>query len=143
MKIFTIGFAQKGAEDFFGLLVSSHVQRLVDVRLNNKSQLAGFTNCKHLPYLLKVHGIAYSYRPDFAPTKQLLDDYKSNKVSWQQYEREYQAIITQREISKTIDWQLLSDSALLCSEPSPQKCHRRLLAEYFASLRNDISLVHL
>jgi uncharacterized protein (DUF488 family) len=143
MNIFTIGFAQKSAEDFFRLLVSSKVERLIDVRLNNKSQLAGFANRKHLPYFLKIHGIGYFYKPELAPTKQLLDDYKKHKVTWEQYELEYKKILLKREISKVIDWQLFNNSVLLCSEPSAEKCHRRLLAEYLAELRKNISIIHL
>jgi uncharacterized protein (DUF488 family) len=143
MNIFTIGFAQKSAEDFFRLLVSSKVRQLIDVRLNNKSQLAGFANGKHLPYFLKIHGIAYFYKPEMAPTKQLLDDYKKHKATWEQYEVEYRKILSQREISKAIDWQLFNNSVLLCSEPFAERCHRRLLAEYLAGLRDDISIIHL
>jgi uncharacterized protein (DUF488 family) len=143
MNLYTIGFSQKSAEEFFKVLKSNNVIRLIDIRLNNKSQLAGFTNVKHLPYFLKVHDIEYLYRPDFAPSKELLDGYKNKLISWQEYEIEYSKILTQRNIIEKIDWSIFMNSILLCSEPTAEQCHRRLLAEHLAQKKNDIKIKHL
>lgn len=143
MNLYTIGFSQKSAEEFFKILKSNNVIRLIDIRLNNKSQLAGFTNVKHLPYFLKIHGIEYLYRPDFAPSKELLDGYKKKSISWSEYEIEYNKILTQRNVIEKIDWEIFNDAVLLCSEPTAEKCHRRLLAEYLAQNKGDIKIKHL
>jgi len=143
MNLYTIGFSQKSAEEFFKVLKSNNVIRLIDIRLNNKSQLAGFTNVKHLPYFLKVHDIEYLYRPDFAPSKELLNGYKNKLISWQEYEIEYSKILAQRNIIEKIDWSIFRNSILLCSEPTAERCHRRLLAEYLAQKENDIKIKHL
>ncbi len=143
MNLYTIGFSKKSAEEFFKILKANNVIRLIDVRLNNKSQLAGFTNVKHLPYFLRIHNIDYLHRPDFAPSKELLNGYKNNSVSWQEYEIEYKKILEKRNIIKDVDWNLFIDSVLLCSEPTAEQCHRRLLAEYFKANNNDIKIKHL
>jgi len=41
--LYTIGFTKKNARQFFETLKTAGVKRLVDIRLNNQSQLAGFT----------------------------------------------------------------------------------------------------
>lgn len=143
MNLYTIGFSQKSAEEFFKILKSNNVVRLIDIRLNNKSQLAGFTNVKHLPYFLKIHGIKYLYRSDFAPSKELLDGYKNKSISWQEYEIEYSKILIQRNIIERIDWNIFKDSVLLCSEPTAEQCHRRLLAEHLAQKKSKITIKHL
>ena len=89
MNLFTIGYSRKSAEEFFTSLTKSGVKKLIDIRLNNTSQLAGFANVKHLPYLLKLHNIAYEYKIDFAPTKELLKDYQDKKINWHEYEKQY------------------------------------------------------
>ncbi len=89
MNIFTIGFSQKSAEEFFTLLVKNKVKKLIDIRLNNKSQLAGFANAKHLPYFLKLHNIEYEYKPELAPSKDLLDGYKKKTIDWNDYFKKY------------------------------------------------------
>lgn len=143
MNLFTIGFSQKNAEDFFSILKSNNVIRLIDIRLNNKSQLAGFTNVKHLPYFLKIHDIEYLYRPDFAPSKELLNRYKNKFISWKEYEFEYNKILAQRNIIDKINWNIFKDSVLLCSEPTVEQCHRRLLAEYLSKMKSDLKIKHL
>jgi len=143
MNLYTIGFSQKSAEEFFNILESNNVIRLIDIRLNNKSQLAGFTNVKHLPYFLRIHGIEYLYRSDFAPSKELLNGYKNKSISWQGYEIEYSKIIIQRNLIDKIDWNIFKDSVLLCSEPKAEQCHRRLLAEHLAQKKSDIKIKHL
>ena len=101
MNIYTIGFSGKSAEEFFELLVKKSVKKLIDIRLNNSSQLSGFANIKHLPYFLKLHNIEYEYKGIFAPTKELLKDYKDKKVSWEEYEKVYLKLLEDREILKS------------------------------------------
>ncbi len=143
MNIFTIGFAQKSAEEFFALLTDNKVKKLIDIRLNNKSQLAGFANAKHLPYFLKLHGIDYEYKPELAPTKELLNGYKNKEVDWQEYEKIYNKILLDRDILNTISINELNNSVLLCSEPTAEQCHRRLAAEYLANSSSNIKIKHL
>ena len=111
--------------------------------MNNKSQLAGFANAKHLPYFLKIHNIDFLYRSNFAPSKELLKEYKNKSISWQGYEVQYKQILSQRKIIENIDYEIFKDSVLLCSEPTPEHCHRRLLAEYLAQTNTTIKIKHL
>jgi len=143
MNIFTIGFAQKSAEEFFTLLTDNKVKKLIDIRLNNKSQLAGFANAKHLPYFLKLHGIDYEYKPELAPTKELLNGYKNKEVNWQEYVKVYNKILLDRNILNNISISELNNSVLLCSEPTAEQCHRRLAAEHLAKSSNNIKIKHL
>ncbi len=143
MTLYTIGFSQKSAEEFFKILKTNNIIRLIDIRLNNKSQLAGFTNVRHLPYFLKIHDIEYLYRPDFAPSKELLNGYKDTSISWKEYEIMYNEILIKRNIIEKIDWVIFNNSVLLCSEPTADKCHRRLLAEYLAQKNNEIKIKHV
>jgi len=143
MILNTIGFSEKSAEEFFTILVKNNVRSLIDIRLNNKSQLAGFTNIKHLPYLLKLHNITYYYNPEYAPTKELLNRYKNKSISWEEYERLYIDIIKARNIIKNIDWHFFDNAVLLCSESAAEKCHRRILAEILAKENGSIEVRHL
>ena len=143
MNIFTIGFAQKSAEEFFTLLTNNKVKKLIDIRLNNKSQLAGFANAKHLPYFLKLHNIDYEYKAELAPTKELLNGYKNKEISWQEYEKMYNKILLDRNILKNISINGLDNSVLLCSEPTAEQCHRRLAAEYLVKSSNNVKIKHL
>ncbi|MBN1969152.1 MAG: DUF488 domain-containing protein [Candidatus Delongbacteria bacterium] len=143
MIINTIGFAGKSAEEFFTLLVSNNVKCLIDIRLNNKSQLAGFANSKHIPYFLKLHNIDYIYKPEYAPNKELLDDYKKRRINWQQYEKRYYQILKHRDVLNNIDWSIFDNSVLLCSEPNAEMCHRRLFAEMLANKNEKILIRHL
>ncbi|EAK5529808.1 DUF488 domain-containing protein [Campylobacter lari] len=143
MNIFTIGFSGKTAEIFFQILVKNNIAKLVDVRLNNKSQLAGFTNIKHLPYLLKIHNIKYEHMLDLAPSAELLDLYKKNKITWSDYEKKYIQILQDRKILKKLDIKNFDNCVLLCSEPTSDKCHRRVLAEYLQNNFKNIKIEHL
>ena len=143
MKLFTIGFSKKSAEEFFTLLTKNRIKKLIDIRLNNKSQLAGFANVKHLPYFLKLHNIEYEYKPELAPTKELLDGYKKKQISWQEYEKMYNKILLDRNILNFIKKDELNNSVFLCSEPTPTHCHRRLLAEYIAKHFDNVEIKHL
>jgi len=143
VKLFTIGFSKKSAEEFFTLLTKNRIKKLIDIRLNNKSQLAGFANVKHLPYFLKLHNIEYEYKPELAPTKELLDGYKKKQISWQEYEKMYNKILLDRNILNFIKKDELNNSVFLCSEPTPTHCHRRLLAEYIAKHFDNVEIKHL
>ena len=146
MNIYTIGFTQKNAETFFKLLVENKVECLVDVRLNNVSQLAGFTKANDLKYFLKQIGnITYIHNTNYAPTKDILDNYKKNKISWAEYEKLYLNLISKRQVEKVFikDVQQFNNVCLLCSEPTAQFCHRRLLAEYLKKNIDNVSIRNL
>lgn len=146
MIIFTIGFAQKSAEKFFQILKENNVECLIDVRLNNVSQLAGFTKSKDLQYFLKtIVDADYIYNIKYAPTKDILDDYKKNKITWLDYEVKYRKLIESRKIEQIFknDIKNYNNVCLLCSEPLPQNCHRRLLAEYLKKHFIEIEVRHL
>jgi uncharacterized protein (DUF488 family) len=144
MKIFTIGFTKKSAEQFFASLTNAGVQRLLDVRLNNVSQLAGFTKKADLRYFTKtICGIDYQHLPDLAPTKEMLDTYKKEKGPWPAYEKNFLALMRTRQIEKTAKKSLLDGGCLLCSEEKPDQCHRRLVAEYLQSHWPHVQIQHL
>lgn len=145
MKIYTMGFTQKDADTFFGKLEETGIQILIDVRLNNHSQLAGFTKEKDLTYFLKkICGCEYSHMASFAPTKEILDDYKKGKISWDEYEKLFIPLIEKREVEKIFEkyYSKYDKVLLLCSEPIPECCHRRLVAEYLAR-KVDCEIIHI
>jgi uncharacterized protein (DUF488 family) len=144
IKLFTIGFAGKSAERFFQLLRDNGVQKIIDTRLYPSSQLSGFAKGKDLKFFLKeVANISYEHKIDFAPTEDLLSRYRSKELNWKQYESEYIAILKEKDVTKTLNPQQLHQSCLLCSEHSPENCHRKPLAEYLADRFNGISIIHL
>jgi len=144
IKICTIGFTKKTAEVFFIRLIRAGVKRVIDVRLNNVSQLAGFAKRDDLRYFLRaIGGIDYLHRPDLAPTQQILDAFKKNKGTWPVYERDFLALLSARRVEDEISRELLHEACLLCSEEKPVQCHRRLVAEYFRSKWGDVDIVHL
>jgi uncharacterized protein (DUF488 family) len=144
IKLYTIGFTGKSAEKFFTLLKKAGVKKIVDTRLNNVSQLAGFAKGLDLKYFAKEIGnMDYEHIIDLAPTKDLLTRYRNEKITWQQYEVEYIGLLDKRKIAHKIDTAKLHDNCLLCSEDKPEKCHRRLLAEYLKRINNDIEIIHL
>ncbi len=147
MRIDTIGFTQKTAEQFFELLASNGVNLLIDIRLNNKSQLAGFAKQPDLEYFLnKIGGIDYVHDPLLAPTEQLLKAYRGKEISWDQYEAVFDEIMQERDIDHYIrdTYEKVADCAvcLLCSEPTAEKCHRRLIAERLSKLFSS-EIIHL
>lgn len=130
MNIYSIGFTEKTAEKFFNLIKSQPIKTLVDVRLNNVSQLAGFAKKNDLKYFLKeICNIDYVHIQDLAPTKEMLDPYKKGNVSWEIYENNFLNLMAKRNIER-IDKKLIENSCLLCSEHKPHHCHRRLVIEY-------------
>lgn len=144
MKVFTIGFTKKNAEQFFTRLQQPGLARLVDTRLNNVSQLAGFTKRDDLRFFLReIHGIDYVHRPDLAPTKEILDRYKKDGGSWPDYEAQFMDLMARRRVEETVPKELMDGACLLCSEPTPEHCHRRLVVEYLRSRWGDLEVVHL
>jgi uncharacterized protein (DUF488 family) len=144
MRIFTIGFTKKSAKEFFGQLQSAGVARLVDVRLNNTSQLAGFTKRDDLKFFVEtICGIAYCHMPELAPTAEILDPYKKGKGDWSTYERAFIELMSARKIETAIRPEELDGGCLLCSEPQPDHCHRRLVAEYLREKWANVEIKHL
>jgi uncharacterized protein (DUF488 family) len=145
VEIFTIGFTQTTAERFFDRLVDAGVQRLLDVRLNNSSQLAGFAKAKDLPFFLRrLIGAEYRHEPLLAPTQELLDAYKKRGGDWSTYDQGFLTLMAERRIeSRLAPSDFATPTALLCSESSPEYCHRRLVCEYLAAHWPDVRAVHL
>lgn len=144
MRIFTIGFTKTTAEKFFARLQKAGVKRMVDVRLNNVSQLAGFAKKDDLRYFLKtICSIDYVHRPELAPTQDMLDAYKKDGGKWDDYERKFVNLIEGRHIEDTVSREVLDGACLLCSEDKPHHCHRRLVAEYLKKKWGDVEIAHL
>lgn len=142
--LYTIGFTKKSAKSFFMTLTNNGVSKIIDIRLNNVSQLAGFTKKDDLEFFLdKICHAKYLHMPILAPTKGILDAYKDKIISWQEYEKQYNDLISSRNVEKRINQEILADSCFLCSEPTPEQCHRRLAAEYFKRIYPGIRIVHL
>ena len=144
MKIFTIGFTKKTAEQFFNRLKQPGLVRIVDSRLNNVSQLAVFTKKNDLRFFLgEICDIDYVHLIQLAPTQDILDAYKKNGGDWATYERQFLALLAQRRIEETVDRKLIDGGCLLCSEPTPEHCHRRLVAEYLCDRWENVQIQHL
>ena len=144
VKIYTIGFTRKSASDFFGLLRGSGAVRLVDVRLKNVSQLAGFAKRGDLEYFLEtICRMQYVHLPELAPTSLMLAAYRKGHIDWHVYEREFLALMDERGIASEGMRMKISNACLLCSEPRPERCHRRLVAEYLNWHWGDVEIVHL
>jgi uncharacterized protein (DUF488 family) len=144
VKVFTIGFTKKSAEAFFGKLKRSGAKRIVDVRLNNVSQLAGFAKRNDLQFFLhEICDMEYVHVPDLAPTQDILDEYKKNKGDWSVYEHKFLDLMRRRQIETRVDPAVIEDGCLLCSEDKPHHCHRRLVAEYLKSHWGDIQISHI
>ncbi len=146
MTIYTIGFTQKTAEQFFESIKANGIEILLDVRLNNKSQLAGFSKGADLCYFLKeICGTKYIHCEEFAPTKELLSAYQKGTVSWEEYEQTFDIIMDKRGACKSFLSRFGSFEriCLLCSEPTPEHCHRRLVAEKIQKENSGINIIHL
>lgn len=143
--LYTIGFTKKSAEDFFELLKNNNIKTIVDVRISNSSQLAGFAKGNDLIYFLKqICGIGYRHIVDFAPTKELLSDYRAGKVDWKEYERIFNDLMIRRSINKRYNVANFDKCCFLCSEETPEMCHRRLLAEHLKQQNpEEVRIVHL
>lgn len=143
MKIFTIGFTKTSAEHFFHRLRSSGAKKIMDVRLNNVSQLAGFAKRDDLKYFSRqICGMDYEHALALAPSQELLDEYKKNGGTWDQYADKFLQLMRQRRI-EDLDRDKLDGACLLCSEDKPHHCHRRLVVEYLRSKWSDVEIEHL
>ena len=144
MKLFTIGFTKTTAEDFFSRLSKAKVKKLIDVRLNNVSQLAGFAKKQDLAYFLKkICGLEYVHLPLLAPTQEMLDAYRKGKGGWNAYAEQFLDLMEERQIERKIAPDIIADGCLLCSEDKPHHCHRRLVAEYLNERWGGIDINHL
>jgi uncharacterized protein (DUF488 family) len=144
MKVFTIGFTKTTAERFFARIQKSGAKRILDVRLNNVSQLAGFAKRDDLRYFLRaICSVDYIHRPELAPTQELLDAYKKDGGAWPDYERGFLALMAKRRIEDVVPREQVEGACLLCSEDKPHHCHRRLVVEYLQGKWGDLSIEHL
>jgi uncharacterized protein (DUF488 family) len=145
MEIYSIGFTQKSASQFFDTLKAHGIERLLDVRLNNTSQLAGFAKQADLAYFLReICGAEYEHEPLLAPTQEMLNTYKKRKGDWETYEVEFLALMCERKIESAISRESLNrKTVLLCSEPTAEHCHRRLVLEYLQREWGSVNIVHL
>jgi uncharacterized protein (DUF488 family) len=145
MTIYTVGFAKKTAAEFFGLLRRAGIKRLVDIRLRNTSALAGFTIARDLPFFLKeLCDAEYIHELRLAPTDRLLDGSRDGSINWERFESEFNALLVQRKVETVIDRSMFAvPTVLLCSEPTPDHCHRRLVAEYLSAKWGSGTITHL
>jgi uncharacterized protein (DUF488 family) len=144
MTLATIGFTKKPARRFFGLLRESGVKRVVDVRLNNWSQLSGFAKQEDLAWFLReICGIEYVHVPSLAPTQELLSDYRKKRIDWDGYEVRFLDLMHERKVEEIISPEILDTGCLLCSEHQPHRCHRRLVAEYLNDHWGGVQIKHL
>ncbi|MCX7786974.1 MAG: DUF488 domain-containing protein [Spirochaetes bacterium] len=144
MKLYTIGFTKTTAESFFTRLSNAGVKKVIDVRLNNVSQLAGFAKKDDLKYFLKtICRMGYEHRPELAPTQDILDDFKKKKGDWVAYKQRFYELMAKRRVDKTISPLEIHEACLLCSEDKATHCHRRLVAEYLNEKWGNIEIVHL
>jgi uncharacterized protein (DUF488 family) len=146
MKLYTIGFTQKTAQEFFETLHTHQVQVLIDIRLRPAGQLAGFAKQEDLPYFLDrlADGCQYRHMPELAPTKDILDGYRADH-DWPKYAVHFEALLDERNIPHTLERDFFEEftCCLLCSEATPEKCHRRLVAERLAASWPNVEVIHL
>ena len=144
MNVSTIGFTKKSAAEFFSLLTQADTKRLVDVRLSNVSQLAGFTKKDDLRFFLtEIGGIEYVHAPELAPTKELLRAYRAKSITWDEYRNGFLDLMAKRAIETTISPEILDGACLMCSEHEPHHCHRSLVTEYLSRHLPEIRVTHL
>ena len=146
MKLYTIGFTQKSAQDFFKRLLDNGVQRLIDIRVNPHGQLSGFARQEDLPYFLdKLAGqCQYFYLPVLAPTREILKEYREDG-NWVRYVTRFEVLMDERNIPAGLDRSIFETATgcLLCSESTPEQCHRRLVAERLVKHWPDLEVIHL
>jgi len=147
MKLYTIGFTGKNAATFFGLLQKAKVKTLLDIRLNNRSQLAGFTKAGDLEYFLaEICAIGYRHSPDLAPDQELLDLIRGKKITWDEYQLRFRSLMEERAadtLLKQLMRELPGPLCLLCSEANADQCHRSLVAKRMQSLKPKLEVIHL
>jgi uncharacterized protein (DUF488 family) len=143
MNIFTIGYTKKGAKKFFELIRANQIELLIDVRRFNSTQLAAFAKSRDLEYFLaQICNCDYIWAVQFAPTATLLDDYKSSRINWSEYEKVYHSLLDKQDFSFFMSF---ADKriCLLCAEDLPDFCHRRLLAERITIVYPNTEIKHL
>jgi uncharacterized protein (DUF488 family) len=145
MEIYSIGFTQKSAREFFDTLKARGIERLLDVRLNNTSQLAAFAKQADLAYFLgEICGAAYEHEPLLAPTQDILDEFKKRKGSWEAYSEAYLSLIRSRKVESALSKESFQKkTVLLCSEVTAEHCHRRLALEYLQNKWGSVKIIHL
>ncbi len=144
IRLFTIGFTKKTAEAFFTKLSKAGIKRVIDIRLNNVSQLAGFAKRDDLRYFSKtICNIDYIHKPELAPTRDILEEYKKNKGDWSVYEKKFMVLLSERKPEESISRDMFDNGCLLCSEDKPDNCHRRLVAEYLSEKWGNMEVIHL
>jgi len=144
MNLCTIGFAKKNLREFIRKLQLAKVTKIIDIRLHNTSQLAGYAKKDDLEYVLGLVGIGYEHHPELAPTEEILENYKKKKIAWQDYERQFKEVLLQRNPMESIDFLNERGSVcLLCAEDKPLQCHRRLVAEYYTAHVEGLEIKHL
>ncbi len=145
MEVYTTGFTKKTAAQFFEPLKQVDIKRLIDVRLNNSSQLAGFTKKEDIRFFLReICGIEYLHEPLLAPTQDMLDVYKKQKGSWSEYEQRFLSLMRERNVEERINPKLFEvPTVLLCSEVTAEHCHRRLVLEYLREKWGELEVIHL
>ena len=144
IQLFTIGYTHKSAELFFSIMDMNGIDNLIDVRLNNVSQLTGFTKMNDFKFFLKkISNVNYYHLPYLAPTKEILNAYRKKEIGWNEYEEKFITLMKERKIEKKINLDILHNVCLLCSEESADKCHRRLVAEYLKTFFNEIVIKHI
>lgn len=146
MEIYSIGFTKTTAENFFDRLERNGVRRLLDVRRNPSSQLSGFAKDRDLPYFLsRLIGAVYEHEPLLAPTDEMLTAYKrKHAMTWDEYEVRFLTLMREREVERRLEREaFMARTALLCSEATPENCHRRLALEYLAEHWGGFRIVHL
>ena len=145
-EIYTIGFTKKTAQTFFELLKEKQIEIVLDIRLNNTSQLAAFTKYPDIEYFLhEISNIAYIHDTKFSPTEETLNRYKKKEINWDQYVEEFIQTMKSREIAKYIKANYLIEKkiCLLCSEVTAIQCHRSLIANEFKEIINELKVIHL
>lgn len=131
IDIATIGFTKTSASNFFERLKKSGIKKVIDVRLHNTSQLAGFAKADDLAYFLKeICGSQYVHQPLLAPTDDILKAFKRDKGDWRVYESSFMRLMEDRKIEDRLRPDMFRGGCLLCSEDKPHHCHRRLVCEY-------------
>jgi uncharacterized protein (DUF488 family) len=144
MKLFTIGFTGKTAENFFSLLASSNASKLIDIRINRTSQLAGFAKEQDLRYFLpRLVDMSYLVREDLAPDKSLLASYRNKSIPWESFQRDYLGLLKSRGVLETLQAEDFANAVLLCSENEPEKCHRTLLSNLIVEKFPLVQVVNL
>jgi uncharacterized protein (DUF488 family) len=145
MEVYTIGFTKRSAADFFGTLKSRGIRQLIDIRLNNSSQLAAFAKRDDLAFFLRaICDASYRHELLLAPTAEILAAYRNKSITWDEYESRFCCLLEERQVERCINPALFNTpSVLLCSEARPDKCHRRLVVEYLADKWGGVEAIHL